>query len=475
MDLSPALTMLGPGIAYSRLLRLKSGQDITLPSMEVECDLCASWSMQSPTSFVFEMRDGVSWQDIEPVNGRMVDANDIVFSYRRQRDPALSNSPLLRGIEHIEALDERTLRISLVTPDADALLALADGHSKIVAREAVEVAGDLRGGPTVGSGAWTLDSTGDDAHRFSRNPDYYEQGLPLLDSLNIFILPNEETRGAAFQTGLTDVHWMGASEWATYSERVPNAPRAFVPRQSGGVEIAFETSSPPFDDITVRRAALMAMDPLRAVDEIWGGIGSVGFGFPVKSADWLLPESEISKYFDSPNEAERMLDAAEYDNPIPVTVTVGDYGESYLSHAHAISVELGAVGFDTTVDIVSRREFGEHVWFGGGYEMMLGPTPPISVPNGYLMTVLHSDGVWNATGHSDAELDALLEAQAVETDAQARAKTVRRIQERMLDRAYRFVARTGQDVWVWNERVRDLYPNPAASEYHYWSSVWMER
>ena len=56
LDVSPALAIWGPGIAYSRLLRLKSGPDIQLPSMELDCDLCQSWTMETPTSFVFHLR-----------------------------------------------------------------------------------------------------------------------------------------------------------------------------------------------------------------------------------------------------------------------------------------------------------------------------------------------------------------------------------------------------------------------------------
>ena len=49
--------------------------------------------------------------------------------------------------------------MNFALPDADALLSLADGHSKIVAREAVEANGDLLNGPTIGSGPWMLEQT----------------------------------------------------------------------------------------------------------------------------------------------------------------------------------------------------------------------------------------------------------------------------------------------------------------------------
>ena len=218
MDVSPSLSTWGPGIAYSRLLRLKSGRDVELPSLAIECDLCASWEMESPTTYRFNLRPEARWHDVGPVYARAVTADDVVFSYLRQSGSELPNSALLYNVAELRKLDPHTIRITVDAPDADALLAFADGHSKIVAQEAVELNGDLRDGPTVGSGPWMLEGTApDDKHEFSPNPFYYEQGLPLLDKLNILIMSDEGTRNAAFQTGMIDVMNMSPGEWTTYT------------------------------------------------------------------------------------------------------------------------------------------------------------------------------------------------------------------------------------------------------------------
>ena len=47
----------------------------------------------------------------------------------------------LLAMKDIQAEGKRTLKVTLQFPDADFLLALADGHSKVVAREAVDVMG----------------------------------------------------------------------------------------------------------------------------------------------------------------------------------------------------------------------------------------------------------------------------------------------------------------------------------------------
>ena len=68
-------------------MRLQSGPDVTLPSLAVECELCARWEMDGDGAFVFQLRPGVKWQDAAPVNGRSLTTDDIVYSYERQSHP----------------------------------------------------------------------------------------------------------------------------------------------------------------------------------------------------------------------------------------------------------------------------------------------------------------------------------------------------------------------------------------------------
>ena len=443
--------------------------------MVVECDICTDWTMESPTSYLFNLRDNVAWQNLGPVGARTLDADDVIFSYQRQINPDFPNSPLLRNIVALEYLGPLTLRVRFGLPDADALLALADGHLKIVAPETVIQGGDLRDGPTIGTGPWMLEeSLPGVIHSFSRHPDYFEPNLPLADDLKILILTDKATRAAAFQTGMIDIHEMEPTEWVQHIQQLPNAPSLQIPQTGYGIEVAFKTTDTPFDDVRVRQAAMLSMDPARIIDEQWEGFGFVGTGFPVASAEWLLPVSEVSSRFNDAETAKSLLRDANLASLTLVTITVGDFGQSHLDYAHAVSVGMQSVGFDTRVDIVNRRHFGETTWLQGDYQLMVGPPAPVATPNGFLLPVFHSEGIWNTTGHRDKELDELLEAQSIEHDPEKRAELIHGIQDRILDQGYRFMPFTRTSIWTWQSRVRDFYPNFALNEYHHWTRVWIE-
>src|SRR5690606_10378783 len=115
-------------------------------------------------------------QNISPVNGRAVTADDIAYSYERIR--ALQrNAGQLGGIESWEVIDPQTIRLNFGRPDADGLASLCNTYLKIVAHEAVEVNGDLENGPTIGSGPWIQRKwEPNQVIEFDRNPDYWKSG-----------------------------------------------------------------------------------------------------------------------------------------------------------------------------------------------------------------------------------------------------------------------------------------------------------
>ena len=475
-DVSAALAAWGPGMAYSRLMRFKSGADTALPSLAVECELCADWTMVDDTTFEFKLREGVAWQNLAPVNGRRLVASDIAFSYARQREEGAPNAPLLHIIDAVEAPADDTLRIAIQAADADFMSALADGRSKIVAREAVALNGDLRAGPTIGSGAWVLAETQPDAvHIFERNADYFERDAPYVDRLRIQVIADAGTAYAAFRVGGVDVHRLRPDEWADFREQQPGASMLEYEEIGTGLEVAFNTTAPPFDDVRVRQAAMLATRPWDAIADIWQGAARLSQGMPLARADWRLPDAEMRGYFGDPARATRLLADAGAALPLEAVISVGDFDAPYLRHAERIADEMRAVGFAPELDVVNRRRFGEEVWFGGEYEMFAGPTAPVSSPNGYMLAALSGKGAWNSTGHSDAALDALIEAQAQEYDGDLRAKLAREAQRLALQNGYRHMPAAAVSLWAWWPRVQGFHPNFAGLEYSHWARVWLQK
>ena len=478
------LASLGPGLAYSRLLRLQPGPGNDQPNLLLECDLCLSWELTSDLAYEFQLREDVRWQNIAPVNGRALVADDLVYSYNRMRTPGWASSGLLASFGESEALGPHSLRIELAVADADALLSLADGHSKIVAREVVDQFGDLRESPVVGTGPWIWVESEASAGTFlHRNPNYFEDGLPLLDELAIRpIKPigNTDSPGlerlAAFQSGIVDMAILPPSEWRQLRDSGTEVG-SVLSRQSGtGVALSFNVQSQQLADVAVRRAIWRAIDPWNYVDTVWSGQGFVSLGIPVRSPTSLLSREEMrGLYFADPGMARDALAEVAGNLDIEISVRTESFGDVYVGLEQRLTDDLKQVGFNPTIRRLDPAQFSDVVLNQRDYQIALGVLPPTSTTNSFLTALLHSQGRWNISGHQDRELDAMIEMQASEFDPIKREELLKEIQRRVLDQAYLFSPVTGASRWVFDPQVRGFYPNTALSEYHYWSRVWLDR
>ncbi len=484
------MTALGPGIAYSRLLRLRSGPQDRLPqpNLLLECDLCQGWELvgDSPLQYRFTLREGVRWHDAHPVGGRKLTAQDLVFSYDRQKTQGFPNASILRNLESAVAEDDRTLLITVNSgfPDADFLAALADGHSKIVAPEAVQLHGHLKDGPVIGTGPWIWDedsSVRGVASVFNRKPNYYEEELPFLDRLTFIVVRGgADVQLAAFVTGQAQLLRVPAKGWDRLMESGVEFNR-FTSYQAGaGLFLAMNQSGSPFDDERVRKAVLKALDPWKYVNDIWKGQGMVTLGIPVVNSGWLLDREEMRGCcFADPAGAKSLLASLGASLPVRFDLTIADFGDIYLEQADRLERDLRDAGLEPSSKVVNSVWFSEKVFRERDYQMALGIIPPVTTPNSFLFPLLFgAEGRDNLLSHSDPDLDAMIIEQAVEQDPVRRGEMVRAIQRRLLDRAYVFSPVTGSvgagEAWVFHPSVRGFHPNTALSEYFFWAETWLD-
>ena len=489
-EVQETLTALGPGLAYSRLLRLRSGEGSNQPNLLLECDLCQSWELNEDLAYVFKLRPGIDWQNVAPVNGRPLNAQDVVFSLDRLKTPGWPNAPLLSSIGEATAIDDLTLQVELALEDADALLALADGHVKIVAPEVVTMYGDLKDAPVVGTGPWVWQETGPgEGMEFTRNSNYFENNLPFLDQLNVTVMRSgplgdspgsvELDKVAAFLAGLVDVFSAGPGEWDMV-RRGDTDFQSVVSRRSGaGVVLAMNSQMPNLKETAVRQAVFQAIDPWDYLDTVWSGQGFASVGIPVRESGWLLGRPEMRQnYFADPGKARQLLLDSGQRLPLDleVTVRIERTGGENLALEERLIADLTAVGFNPELRRMNPVQFDDLVMGPAReFQLAVGAVPPTSTTNSYLFGLLHSKGQWNLSGHEDKQLDSMIEAQAAEFDDIARRDRLVEIQRRVLEQAYLFSPVTAASRWVFSSDLMGFEPNTALSEYNFWSRTWLDR
>jgi len=198
----------GFGPVYDQLLQYKSGY-LKPQEYDVGPLLAESWEWSPDRlSLALKLRPGIKWHNKAPVNGRPLDMDDVLFSWDRFASKSGSRSSLSAAADpsapvlSVTATDARTVVFKLQFPAIDllALLASTSFLLTIIPKE-TDTSFDIRR-DMIGTGPYVLtDHSPSVGFTFKRNADYYVKEQPLLETIEMPIVPEYATGLAEFKAG----------------------------------------------------------------------------------------------------------------------------------------------------------------------------------------------------------------------------------------------------------------------------------
>ena len=209
-------------------------------------------------SYVFKLRKGVKFHD-----GTDFTADDVVTHFNRILDPASKYVGLLfiNPIKEAVKVDDHTVRLNLKhpwQPMRDILSAFGLGTFIPSARA---VAADTMNRHPIGTGPYRFKEwRGGDKVVVERNPSYWNKDAKVhFDEIVFKVLPDQQTRFAALQSGEIDVTWTDRGHSIVQAKSDPNLTVHSRNGEGGGI-LFLNNSKPPLDDVRVRRALSMVWD-----------------------------------------------------------------------------------------------------------------------------------------------------------------------------------------------------------------------
>jgi ABC-type transport system substrate-binding protein len=434
----PLMITGGISVAWSRLVKIDAGPNRKGDSVLLAGDLAESWTQPDETTYLFKLRPGVKWQNVAPVNGRALVAEDVRYSFQRILDLKV-NASFLGGVQKVEAVDPQTVKLTIAKPDADFLTTLTNFTNVVVAQEAVDLKGDLKEGPVVGTGPWILqDWKSQQIAVGKRNPDYFLKGLPYMDGYDVQRLGDQQAGLTAFRAkqidetpsaGLTlkDIDGLKAA--------IPDLQVTRTRNRLNWLEIGFNTSAAPTSDIRVRQAFQLAIDRAAAFDAVFEGLGYYPVPFILPGLDWIVPEDELkTKWYNRDlAAAKRLLGEAGFPNGLDVEMLYMVYSTQLTSSAELLAAQLKDAGIRATLKPTELSNFLQTVRTGkADYQVFYGYNIAAATTNAYLTSNLHSQGSQNGTKIRDPKLDEMIEKQAVLRDEAARKAALLDLQRYLL-------------------------------------------
>jgi peptide/nickel transport system substrate-binding protein len=256
------------GDEYLYMFAVFNGLTFIDRDLTLKPELAKRWeSSEDLKTWTFYLREGVKFH-----HGRELDAEDVVVTINRILDPEIGSKARVNFlvVDKVEAVDKYTVRFHLNTPYAGFAEVLGERQARIIPRDRID---QLATEPS-GTGPFIFKSfMPGDRVELAKNPNYFEAGEPLLDAVNLQIIPESTARVTALETGDINVVWHLPLETIERLEKNPDITVDEVPTASWD-GIIFHNKMKPFDNLQVRQAIHLAIDKEKMAEIVLFGHGT---------------------------------------------------------------------------------------------------------------------------------------------------------------------------------------------------------
>ncbi len=387
--------------------------------------LATEWTMsEDGLVYTFTLAEGVVFHDGAPLRHE-----DVVWTFDRLRDPeqGLPTSDLYAGIERIEVTGEREVTFTLAESNPFFLYDLSDNHALVLQEGTTDAGSRFNGtGPFI-----VTDYQPEDRLVMRANPDYFVEGQPALDGLEIIFFSDQTAAADALRGGQIDLN-MDLSTSLYESLRDVSGIATVEAPTNAFAAVRLRVDREPGSDPRVIQALKMATDREAVFQLVQQGYGAAGRDTPIGpvygeyvAEDTPLPSHDV--------EAARALlaeagygDGLSMDLHLPNTLGFPDL-------AVVLKEQWAAAGVD--VEVIAEPEsvyYGEDGWL----EVDLGITGwgHRPYPQFYLEVMLACDAIWNEAHWCDEELDGLITVAGTTLDDAERVEAYGEIQRILIER-----------------------------------------
>lgn len=375
-------------------------------SLQMVPALAESWEIsEDGLVYTFDMRDGVTWHD-----GSALVAGDVVYSYDRW---LTNNGWRFGAVTDVSAPDDDTVVFTLSAPTPNFLANLGAFKGMAVVQQANVESGDIQTAP-VGTGpfkvgAWNIG----DSVELVRNDDYWGE-VPALDGVTYRFIPDPTVALTSLQAGEID--------WTS------NLPVQQISNLKDSTDIVVESvpsndyfyfaqnqAREPYSDVRVRQALAWAIDRDAIVQAAWFGNAAANQTAIPSTSGWYYDYAPYSRDLDK---AAALLEEAGVSD-LEVDLMVVSTETAAVTAAQVIAANLADIG--VTVNI---RQLDSTTWIAeqgaGNFDIFMWSWIGNLDPSDFYYAQHHSSGSFNAQSYSNPDVDAALDAAAVETDTDAR-------------------------------------------------------
>ena len=435
-SLDPATNSNDPEILFQRAIYdflLEVGVD-EMGNTRFIPNLATSWeASEDGLTHIFHLREGVQFHDGSPFS-----AADVVYTFQRLVELE-SPAKALLGDFTVAADGDQQVVFTLASANADFLFGVSSRWSFII-RDGVASPGTIAEDSDDpyqnfnGTGAFVLtEYIPEVSATLIANENYWQEGAPGVEKLIFQYINDATTRLNALANGEVDAIFKLSIPQLRELEGNEAVKTYVVPTNQHPVIRLRSDAGFAGENALVRRAFKLATDRELLNDDLMGGAGTVGNNDPIGPVYGSFHQLLDDSFAYDPERACELLAEAGYADGYSGTLYVVD-AFNYSDLGVALQEQWAQACIE--VEVLLRPQniyYGDNEWM----EVELGITGWGSNPvaQQYLVQAYVSDGVWNESRWSNAEVDALVAQASVTSDFAERAALYGQISAKFLEDA----------------------------------------
>ncbi|TSB45519.1 peptide ABC transporter substrate-binding protein [Bacillus sp. P16(2019)] len=441
-------------VSYNILNNLMEGLTRLGETHEPEEATAENWEVSDDgLTYTFTIRENANWSNGEPVT-----AGDFEFAWKRLADPetaadAAFLTDLIEGASEfnsgegtaddmaVTAIDEKTLEVTLTSPQAYFLSIISNPAFFPVHQETVEADASwaAEADTFVGNGPFAITGWNHNSNlTMDKNEEYWDADSVQLDGVVWEMVNDPNTEYQLFQTG--ELHT--SSVPTELAEQLIADGEVDFEDQSGTYFYRFNTEMEPFQNEKIRKAFSMAVDQQEIVDYVTkreenAAHGFVAYGFLEPSGEDFREVGGDLLSFD-PTKAQSLLAEGMEEEGY---TELPDITLSYnTSDEHKLIAEVLQDMFKEHLDVdvtLANTEWNVFLEAQQNLEMQFSRSSFIADfadPINYLESFVTGSSM-NRTGWSNEEYDNLIAAAKAEADEEARFDLMHQAEEILMEEA----------------------------------------
>jgi peptide/nickel transport system substrate-binding protein len=340
--------------------------------------LAEKWVISSDgLTWTFTLRRGVKFH-----NGDTLSSADVKATFERlmKEETASPKRADYAAITAVEAPDSATVVIRLSQPYSPLLATLASGWSAILPKSLIDAGHDFANQP-VGTGPYRfVEWVRDSRVVLEKNPEYWMEGLPKLDGVNINIITEQTIAVQGLLSGQLDVAYRIDPDAVPQLEASPDT-KVETRLTALTLVMSINCSRPDLNDLRVRQAINYAIDKQKVLDTVYGGGKIIGTFMDYDNAYY---KDFTNLYPYDPAKARQLLKEAGVGQDRVFELFLPQNYELHVKAGEMYQAMLTEVGMNVQIKLVDWSTWLSDVYSQANYDLtVIGHTGKLD-PDGTL-------------------------------------------------------------------------------------------